>query len=183
MLLLMASAAAQSVRVSVYNYSQITPETVAQMEREAAAIFRSSGVTLEWLNCRNSPDDLEEAACRQELMSAGLIIRILPRPAFPGNFRGEPLGYSVGRSADVYVSTANQIVCGIPGTVLGTALAHELGHVLLGPKAHSGQGIMLAAWGRVELRLIARHLLCFTDSQGDKIRAAAAARARRPSPE
>ena len=183
MLLLMASAAAQSVRVSVYNYSQITPETVAQMEREAAAIFRASGVTLEWLNCRGLPDELDDAACWQELASAGLIIRILARPAFPGSFRGEPLGYSVGRSADVYVSTANQVDCAIPGAILGAALAHELGHVLLGPKAHSSQGIMLAAWGRAELRLIARRLLCFTDRQGDRIRFAAAARARRPRPE
>lgn len=39
-----------------------------------------------------------------------------------------------------------------PSTVLGRAMAHELGHMLLGTPAHASAGLMRALWSQGELR-------------------------------
>lgn len=39
-----------------------------------------------------------------------------------------------------------------PSTVLGRAMAHELGHMLLGTSAHGSGGLMRARWSQGELR-------------------------------
>jgi hypothetical protein len=39
-----------------------------------------------------------------------------------------------------------------PGWLLGRALAHEVGHLLLGSAAHGSRGLMRAQWTLEELR-------------------------------
>jgi hypothetical protein len=46
-------------------------------------------------------------------------------------------------------------------TLLGDLMAHELGHLLLGPRSHSPRGIMCAIWGTQELRNAAQGALLF----------------------
>jgi hypothetical protein len=53
--------------------------------------------------------------------------------------------------------------------ILGHALAHEIGHLLLGANSHSSEGIMRANWGKQELNTIARAHLFFTDEQSKRI--------------
>ena len=53
--------------------------------------------------------------------------------------------------------------------VLGAALAHELGHLLLGKGAHSAMGIMRCPWGSGELRSLRRGQLIFDRRQGESI--------------
>jgi hypothetical protein len=56
--------------------------------------------------------------------------------------------------------------------VLSHAMAHEIGHLLLGPNSHSRNGIMRAQWNRDDLRVIARASLRFTPEQTERLRAA-----------
>jgi hypothetical protein len=55
--------------------------------------------------------------------------------------------------------------------LLGHALAHEIGHLLLGARSHSVNGIMRAHWHQEELYTIARAYLFFTDEQSKRMRA------------
>jgi hypothetical protein len=57
--------------------------------------------------------------------------------------------------------------------ILGGAMAHEIGHVLLGSKEHSAQGIMKACWGPAEFRLLACNRLLFTPENSAAMRAGA----------
>jgi hypothetical protein len=50
-------------------------------------------------------------------------------------------------------------------------VAHEFGHLLLGPKAHSAEGIMRANWSRHDMENGAKGQLRFTDRQATLIRA------------
>ena len=52
---------------------------------------------------------------------------------------------------------------------LGNVMAHEIGHLLLGPKAHSPAGIMKAKWNQQELQPAALASLRFTPQQADVI--------------
>jgi hypothetical protein len=54
--------------------------------------------------------------------------------------------------------------------ILGYAIAHELGHMLLRTSHHSGTGIMTAKWRPTELQHAAQGLLTFTSQQAGSMR-------------
>jgi hypothetical protein len=54
---------------------------------------------------------------------------------------------------------------------LGSVMAHELGHLLLGSNSHSGMGIMRARWQNEDLRRLSRGSLVFTNEQADRMSA------------
>jgi hypothetical protein len=49
--------------------------------------------------------------------------------------------------------------------LLGYALAHELGHVLMRSNAHSPRGVMRAEWSRAELDRIQHGALKFSEAE------------------
>jgi hypothetical protein len=49
--------------------------------------------------------------------------------------------------------------------VLGCAIAHEIGHLLLGPNRHSVSGVMRAHWEREDIRLALMGSMLFTSEQ------------------
>jgi hypothetical protein len=49
--------------------------------------------------------------------------------------------------------------------ILGSVIAHEIGHLLLGPNAHMESGIMQAQWTREQLNQAFRGRLMFTLAQ------------------
>jgi hypothetical protein len=57
-----------------------------------------------------------------------------------------------------------------PGPVLGAAMAHELGHLLLDSHAHSHDGVMAERLRPAELIRAARGELRFDDQQAEAIR-------------
>jgi hypothetical protein len=57
--------------------------------------------------------------------------------------------------------------------VLAYVMAHEMGHLLLPPGAHSPSGIMRPDWDGDDLRHIASGSLQFTPAQANAIRAKA----------
>ncbi len=60
--------------------------------------------------------------------------------------------------------------------ILAAAMAHEIGHLLLGSNSHSATGIMRAKWTRDELELARLGRLLFTADQSILIRAEVLAR-------
>jgi hypothetical protein len=58
-------------------------------------------------------------------------------------------------------------------TVLGRAIAHEIGHLLLNSNAHPESGLMRAAWSQRELRGSAPAHWQFLEPEIQKMRAAA----------
>ena len=60
---------------------------------------------------------------------------------------------------------------GVPaGIILGHAMAHELGHLLLRSMEHSQTGIIGSRWGKEELRLSETGRLLFTTGQAEAMR-------------
>jgi hypothetical protein len=62
--------------------------------------------------------------------------------------------------------------------ILGCAIAHEVGHLLLGSNSHSGSGIMQRRWERKEMRHAMTGTLLFTPEQAKLIQAETQARMR-----
>ncbi|MGC9973737.1 MAG: hypothetical protein ABSE56_24465 [Bryobacteraceae bacterium] len=164
-----SAAAEPSLTVSVYNYSPASAVEIRRAEQEAAAVFQRAGIEVSWVNC-----PIDNAVCGTESTPPDVILRILGRR--PGGALKSPLGYAIpGGYASVYALNAySSAECaGVDGSVvLGIAIGHELGHVLLGGlEAHSRRGIMQAKWGKKDLRAADQRALGFAPDEARKLRA------------
>ena len=155
-----------SVQVRLYD-SAIVPaadQTVAL--RAAAGVLAAAGLDITWLVCGRSDSAGNPAACTKPLTRDELAVRLVRLPGSP-SARGElSMGYSLidtglagGSLATVYVDRVAwlsaqagphaAIDC---DTVLGYAIAHEIGHLLLGTNVHGAAGLMRAVWSRAQLQ-------------------------------
>lgn len=137
----------------------------------AASIIELAGVTVEWYDCT---DEGRRPLCQDARRSGNFIARIMPtltpgvplrRPSVEAlGTQGDaepPLGFAVvdpetqaGRMATVFhdqVDTVARRTGVARSELLGRALAHEVGHLLLGVLGHSRTGIMRAVWTDDEL--------------------------------
>jgi len=75
--------------------------------------------------------------------------------------------------AGVYYDCALNLSCGATApvpTLMGRVMAHEIGHILLGPGAHSRTGIMRAFWADRELSTAASQEMIFTTDQSRRMK-------------
>jgi hypothetical protein len=173
-----------AITILLYNYAHASARTLAGTEREAGRILKEAGVETAWLDCPT--EHLAIAApepCRKSPEPAELVLRILPS-ATKNGFRDTVFGCAILPAyASVYYDRAALLAGSddaefeLP-TILGFAMAHELGHLLLGSNSHSESGIMQGQWGRKQIQqaLMGREL--FTAEQAGRLRAQARLRAR-----
>jgi hypothetical protein len=101
--------------------------------------------------------------CREPLQANEVILRIVLAGTTDLQSRaraslGDSLVDMAGRGgwfSTIYVDrvTAMARFAGVDETdVLSCAIAHEIGHLLLGTRAHAGRGLMRALWSAAEFR-------------------------------
>jgi hypothetical protein len=171
------------IKVRLYNYADASHPTLVKAEEEASRIFRVAGLELEWLDCPTSHAAEERyPACAATLGAMAVDLRILPSSmAARMGSSGEQLGLALlssrpGSATDawVYYDRAERLAetdVASCDQILGLAMAHEIGHLLLGPDSHSHGGIMRANWDRKFLEEASRGQLLFTRDQARLIRA------------
>ena len=164
------------VTLLVYNNAQAPAATLAQAEFEAGRILDKTGVRAVWLDCldRLSAGDPQDL-CHKAREPIDVVLRVLPghsQNRFPDTLFGITF---LPTLASVYYDYAVRLANSddeVP-TILGCAIAHEVGHLLLGPNSHSGGGIMHGEWGPKEFRLALMGGLLFTSQQSKTIQAEA----------
>ncbi len=154
--------------VRVYTYGTVARPKVERAEQEAGRVFRRAGVEIAWTDCR-----LAAPTCEDSPSLGAIVLRVLERQP-PGESAGV-LGYAVsGPFATVYALEAGMMADAAGAersVILGITIAHEIGHVLLGPDSHSDSGIMKAPWRKKDLLAAAQHALAFTPSEAQRLRA------------
>ena len=145
------SAAAERLVVRTYNVGGVTAEEMTQARDVAGVILRGAGLQAVWRDCTT--------ACADALGPRELIVRIV---AAPQGIVAESLGcalidvqHGAGTLATVYPDRISAVASrtGVDaGTLLGRAVAHEIGHLLLGTAEHSAGGLMRALWSDRELQ-------------------------------
>jgi len=161
------------ITVRVLNVAHVPKGTAAEAERTAADIFKRAGVAIGWVDCEAS------GACRHELGPLEFWLHLLENRS--ETLSGDALGYALlthePRDEGSYAAVcwppvrhlADSMEIG-PGPVLGAAIAHELGHLLLDSHAHSRDGVMAERLRTPELMMASRGELRFDDKQAEAIR-------------
>ena len=165
-------AALSQVVIGVQNLARLSPRELSSAKAEAAEVFQKAGVKLEWVEMQIPPEGV--AALSPELpgMSAYLT---LPPPQMV-SFLSEDrcrLGFAAGNRVWVFSERVRLLAleADVPyPVVLGHVMAHEIGHVLLGPNSHFPTGIMAPHFGTAEIRDISRGLLRFNPNQAAQMR-------------
>ncbi len=171
----MAAAAlgpAQPLAISVQvvdNYG--APKSVtSEAQKDAAHILAVAGVRLDW-QPGSTPGGLTLylVARRTVPTHCDALGYALIAPASGGGCNCGYLLYpAIERNAWIWKA-------GVP-TVLGVAMAHEIGHILFNSTAHSSSGIMIASFGYGQITKARQGGLLFTAEQAAYVRSQVALR-------
>jgi hypothetical protein len=173
--------AGQQMNVAVCNLDGVREPIIAKAKAETELVFRSAGVTIEWGDCDTfpTPDSLK----REPWFFVRLRTGKPPRTVGPASL--DVMGkafveeHGGGYMADAYfqaIQDTSEQHHGESGVLLGFVMAHELGHLLLGP-GHTPDGVMQAAWGQKQMDALGQRWLKFTEDSAARIRRALEARA------
>lgn len=165
------------LRVSVFNSSPISSSAIERAEGEAGRVLRDVGIEAIWLNCPQevSQED-SRGRCSEASFPSHLHLRIL---RVSQGLKVSTVGISFsaedgrGCYADLFYEPIQQLeekAHVSKSVILGHAMAHELGHLLLGTNSHSPSGLMRAHWTRQDLNNASVGKLRFSKKQCLKIR-------------
>jgi hypothetical protein len=179
-LLIPIGAFAQTLDVTVLDYAGVPPKVLSSALTVFQQIYREAGGKVKWnlvrgewrpgqrLRLWDVPGDIVLRICSEQMaksLIADASVFGLAPPAAEGASPARVGAVFYSRTLALAGNTnAN------PSQVLGAALAHEMGHLLLGEGAHSKDGIMRPAWGKEDLWELSRGLLVFNASQARRIR-------------
>ena len=165
-----------SVRVIIHDSASVPVDILETARNQAAATFARAGIDLSWSSAGNCRSDDDDRFCIQ------VLLRPRNTQSAPGTKRimgvalaADPLRAVLSLYFDAVTDVARRY--GSPrGEVLGLALAHEMGHVLLPPPSHTSSGIMQASWEGDDLRHVLAGDASFTDAQVLSMRSRLASR-------
>jgi hypothetical protein len=182
-----AAASEFPIVIRTYDASGLPDSERAAALAAATAILEDARIAVARLACENVDAAPPDHPCRVPLRPNELSLRLVRLAASDRGTRHVTLGYSLletdkraGALATVYVDRVADLAAAsrveMP-TLLGRAIAHEIGHLLLGTRAHAPAGVMRAAWSRDALRHSTPREWRFTPADAEALRAAARRRA------
>ena len=150
-------APANRISVRIYDRTGLAAATTTGALAIAQEALGSASISVEWQRCEVATGG---DPCASPLTHE-LVIRIV-RTGPPSPAGHHPLGEALvdvatgsGVFATIYFNRVHQLSrsAGIGNAhVLGYAIAHELGHLLLGSSSHTAEGLMRPVWRERDLR-------------------------------
>lgn len=175
-----------AINLRVYNYAQVPEKILSEAEKEVTEIFRKLGVETSWLHIPQSSGkhQLEFLDRRSKALDLkiSLASRLMMKPMEKHlGSEDDVLGWSTpagdkpGHLAYVFYHRVEEFVQArnlheYKARILGLAIAHEMGHLLLPFPSHSSRGVMRAMWDRQDFQLATHGNLGFTAKQAELIR-------------
>jgi hypothetical protein len=186
-----SSETGPAITIHVHNYAGVPAKTMAEAEEVATEIFRKAGVQTRWADADlTAENDPANSAGQSGSTLADIQLSIFPRVMSDRD--GAPndvMGLAPGSGPDrkiVYIFSSNVEarfwrLARAQGSarlyrpvskaqILGHAIAHEIGHLLLNQQVHSPHGIMRGEWGFADFRDMTEGMFLFTPQQADAIR-------------
>jgi hypothetical protein len=160
----------------VYDYTQVPSKVLTITEAQAGMIFRDAGLEVAWENSIPPKDPSKARPTSPPASGAAVIdVRIIPHfEPIAGVLRYDSMGFAVPPDTATislaWVQKLAQLAIAEEYQVLAVAMAHEIGHLFLGPNSHSAVGIMRAGWKEDDLLKASQARLTFTPDQAQRIR-------------
>jgi hypothetical protein len=137
----------------VYNVYGLPEKELETARTTVRDVFEQAGIDTTWRNCLSTGAD----PCGERLSANEIVVRLIRAPYDPRRWSPDlTLGYSSvqpdvtrGSFTTVYpdrVDTMAQRYGRDRGLLIGWAIGHELGHLLLGTTTHPDSGLMRARW-------------------------------------
>ena len=174
-----------TLTVPVYDYTGVPAVVLENAMAVAQRIFHDAGIATRWVQCGAAHESRRRSGCLEVLGTAHLFLRIVRSDWQGSGGRPGRMGFALhdaeGRLG-IYAYVFQQ---GVEGAiqfggcgrlqVLGYAMAHEVGHLLLGGESHSATGIMQPHWDASQM---VRKLgaVTFTSEQARRIQVNVATR-------
>jgi hypothetical protein len=179
-----SQVADQQITVRLYNLADVRSQTLDQAMHQATLLLATAGVTAVW---EQGAADSKEAHTvdlssrqAQKTQNSGfrkhlvvIVVGNVPAGYLPGALGRAFPESQIGVNAMIFYDRVERLKQTDEmdlTTVLGLAMAHEIGHVLLRSSAHSQGGIMKSPWTKTDLQHAAVRLSKFTALQREAIR-------------
>jgi len=173
---------ALSLAIRVYDNTGVSAADMETALAAAHAILKDAGIAVSWRDCsREACQDLERVG------AAEIVVRVADAP--PGSLPGS-LGFSFvdvdGRSGTLATVFADRVRAlssyakADNARLLGRAMAHEIGHLLLGTTHHASRGLMRGVWTSIDLQKEQPWDWMLSRDDADRMRRGLAARLRGP---
>lgn len=181
-----AAGLAAMIIVRSYNNFGVPAADLAAARQHADAVLQQAGVNVMWQDCWVGAGDAASMSARCDAPVGTDIVLRLQKSGEPGRSKFVSMGFSLVGLRDaapflatVYVDRVESVAKGAStdaSRVLGLAIAHEIGHVLLDSNSHAPGGLMRADWSRNELRRKDDSAWQFLENEAARVRAAATSR-------
>ena len=174
--------------VRTYEAFRVAPSDWNSAVDGASQILADAGIQIEWVHCSSyiaGKPDSGPARCTLPYSRNEVALRLVGQP-MPGPAEQTLLGDSMldrsvrsGTLATIYLGPVERLAREArvtAGTVMARAMAHELGHLLLGTNTHSARGLMRPVWTAEELTRNEPRDWSIPRDEGQKMRLALARR-------
>jgi hypothetical protein len=159
----------RKITIAVYNRSKMRSSILTAGQSVAQEVLRRASVEAIWINCPVPDTPEANPECSQPPNLSRLNLTVVPHWAGSG-LNADTLGLALegegfGSYCYVFQERVDELAAAAhisPGRLLGSAMAHEIGHLLKGSNSHSPQGLMSGHWYTNELRDAAMGSLNFT---------------------
>jgi hypothetical protein len=187
-----ASETGPAITIHVRNYAGVAPQTLTEAEKVVTKIYRKAGVETRWADIPLTADNGQlNLAGHQTFTLADIQLGIFPDDmsdllglsnnaigVAPGTGPDRGMVYVLdGKVRTLYWRMSSVYINGdmdryvSMGQILGHAIAHEIGHLLLNQQVHSPHGIMRGEWGFADFRDMTSGMLLFTPQQAGVLQA------------
>jgi hypothetical protein len=160
-----------TLHIEIFDYAKLEPAALGRFLSLTQDILAGTGMSVQVSLCRGNGVLSCDGVAK---VSQPLVVRIVAGNAKEmENARREPLGQSYadhrgGTMASIFLAPARDqaAAANVPWVlVLSYAAAHEVGHLLLGDRAHTSRGLMRAHWDRGDYMAMSQNRLHFTNEQ------------------
>ncbi|SRR6266480_3629792 len=172
---------ALDLAIAVENWADVAPRMLVTAEKVVSNIFRNAGIELNWQQASDAWSSRARPGAILQLRISRSKDFGCPEPS---------LGFCWQRGPDdvravVFLDRVEQFAqrsnaSRATAAVLGCAMAHELGHLMLG-SAHSNEGVMRAESDKRYVWLAAQGRLTFTPKESRLLREELYRRAHAPT--
>jgi hypothetical protein len=167
------TAQASAVQVKVYDYADLKPEFLHNVVTLTQQILAGTGLSVQVELCRGGL----AVSCEGQ-SGRSLVVRMVAGGSKTNdNVLRAPLGQSMadhqgGTYASIFMERIQDAAAeaNVPrDTVLAYAIAHEVGHLLLGDNAHTPRGVMKGNWDRKDYEAMNQRQFHFIEGQAHQL--------------